>query len=312
MAHRALFAPSVARPGWPAPPRLSRAAPAQPAREVVSPRRDVSRQVPATQRFAERRSDRPVHLVGCAGLRAASDQLLVKPLQMLRLEPVEAVLAQAGDQVFDHRGAVGGVAGVAKVRLRDVLQPVDEPVSHGPALAGPVYSTLLAMPLQRSHLLHNHALALPAHMTTVQASVVPEADRHPPAPATVRRRGRPSRPGSGSSRPSALAFTPGGSQQPVDVLAEALLRDTPQPPQLHRLNCPAQDELVHEGTADPEPVRTFLNGQEEPRLPLDCRHLMLPQRALLDGRPAQSEAPSQPRCSGLRIAGGSHGAARGS
>ena len=49
-------------------------------------RRDIARDVTAPMRLAQRRANRPVHLVGPAGTTAIGDDLAVQPLQMLRFE----------------------------------------------------------------------------------------------------------------------------------------------------------------------------------------------------------------------------------
>ena len=110
--------------------------------------RDVASDVTAPMRLAQRRANRPVHLMCPARTTAIGNDLAVQPLQVLRLQAVEPLLPEPGDQMPPNRNAICRVAGLPNVRPGDVLQPVIQPFGDGPPLTGSPHLPLVARPLQ--------------------------------------------------------------------------------------------------------------------------------------------------------------------
>ncbi len=148
-------------------------------------RRRVPDGVPTAHGFVERGTEGAVHLVGSAGGAAGLLHLPVEALQVLRLQLLQAVGAEAGDEVMVHRDpvAVDGVLG--DVRRCDVLDPVGEPGRERPALAGLAHRALVALALQLADGLGDLGSGLPADVATVRGAVVLDADGDSAVPAAV-------------------------------------------------------------------------------------------------------------------------------
>jgi hypothetical protein len=98
--------------------------------------------------LAERGLGRPVDLVSVAGLVPSRLHLGVELLEVVRLNAFEPVLAKSGNEVVVDRIPVRVGRRVADGRRRDVLDPVDEPLLHGPGRASLAHGPGVALLLQ--------------------------------------------------------------------------------------------------------------------------------------------------------------------
>ena len=119
-------------------------------------RSDVSRDVTAPMRLAQRGADRSMNLMRPPGTATVGDDLPVQQLQVLRFESIQAMLADPGDQMPPDRDPVRRVAGLPNIRPSDVLQPVIQPFRHSPPLARPTDLALVPLAFQVADLL-DHA-----------------------------------------------------------------------------------------------------------------------------------------------------------
>lgn len=118
---------------------------------------------------------------GAAGLL----HLLVEALQVFRLQLLQAVGAQAGDEVVVHRDAVAVDGVLGDIRRCNVLDPVGEPGLDRPALVSLAYRTLVALPLQLPDGFGDLRAGLAADVAPVWRAVVLDADGDAAVPATV-------------------------------------------------------------------------------------------------------------------------------
>ena len=191
---------------------------AQPARDVT-----------AAVRLSQRGADCAVDLVGAAGTATLGDDLAIDPFQVFRFEPIQAVLADLGDQVPANRDLVRRVTRRPQVRPSDVLQPMIQPRGHSPSLARSPNLTLIACPFQVADLPHDDTLGLAHNVPTVDGPVVAVANSHPTVPEAVTSlvdRGRTVRVRLVTSL---RLVGPSFVAQPPDVFTQALGRDPTQP-----------------------------------------------------------------------------------
>lgn len=124
-------------------------------------RRHISSDMPTTSGLAKRRPQCPVHLMRRPGLGSRLDHLLVEPLQVLGLQPVQSLATEHRDDVLDDRSSIRRKARVTQARPGDVLQPVLKPRRQCPPMASAWNATSLPQLLQRAHLPTTIALVRP-------------------------------------------------------------------------------------------------------------------------------------------------------
>lgn len=145
----------------------------------------VRGEVLATHGLVESGADRAVGLVGGAGGAAVVLHLLVEPLQMLGVELLQAVGAEAGNEVVVDRHPISVDRVLRDVRGSDVLDPVGEPRLHGPRLASLADGPLVALALQVADDLGDLGAGLAADVAPVRGAVVFDADGDVAVPTTV-------------------------------------------------------------------------------------------------------------------------------
>jgi hypothetical protein len=100
--------------------------------------------------LAERGPGSAVDLVCSAGLESVRQHPGVQLLEMLGLDTVHAMCAEAGDQVPVHGRAVADVRLVAHRWLGDVLQPVSQPALDCPCPARFDDRAVVTLPMART------------------------------------------------------------------------------------------------------------------------------------------------------------------
>lgn len=148
-------------------------------------RNRVTFDVPSPVCFAERCAGGSVHLVRGAGLPALADDRGVQLLEMLGFDLVHPVLAQAGNQMDVHCGAVRPVRLVLDGRSSDVLQPVRQPVLDQPCSPGLTRLPIVALALKLTDAVNRIGLFLARDMSAVGGPVVVHAHRHSAMPVAV-------------------------------------------------------------------------------------------------------------------------------
>src|SRR6516164_3574460 len=98
--------------------------------------------------LAERGARGAVHLMRRTGLEASGLHPGIQLFEVLGLDAVDPVGAEAGYQVLVHRSAVAEIGLVAYRWPGDVLKPVDEPPLHGPRPARLNDNTIVTLPFE--------------------------------------------------------------------------------------------------------------------------------------------------------------------
>lgn len=147
--------------------------------------------VAAADRLFQRRPQRPVDLMDSPGThqRAALGRQLahgdVEATQVFRPERVEAMAADAGNEVLPHRGAVALVSALFDEGPSDVLQPVLRARPDRPAVGDLTELALVPRLLRCPDLLDDNRLGSGDDVPPVDSSLVGQSDGDAAVPVIV-------------------------------------------------------------------------------------------------------------------------------
>src|ERR1700728_2342744 len=134
----------------------------------------------------QRAAQNPVDLQDGVRLEVLALEPGVKGIEVLRLETVEPVLAQLGDDPAPDLRFIRAVEGVLRDRARcDRGQPGQEPVRDGRWLTGLARGACVTFAFQLTDLAGDGCLSLGYAVATVSRAVVPDTHRDPSVPFPV-------------------------------------------------------------------------------------------------------------------------------
>ena len=135
----------------------------------------------------ERARDDAVDLDNRVGLEALSGEIGVEDVEMLRLQPVEAMLAELRNDPVPYFRLVGAVQGsLRRSARRDCGQPSLEPVGDSQGSASLAGFALVTLALELLDLASDLGLSFAAAVAAIGGAVVLDAQRDVAMPAAVR------------------------------------------------------------------------------------------------------------------------------